>query len=72
MPIDDPHQRVRRGEPPTTPPSNGRSWLHAATFLDGPVVPAISPDADVARGGVLYRAYCSACHGATGPRRAGL
>ncbi|MGE4226697.1 MAG: c-type cytochrome [Vicinamibacterales bacterium] len=66
MPIDDPHQRVRRGEPAYDAAEQRAIVAHAATFLDGPVVPAIRPDADVARGGVLYRSYCSACHGATG------
>lgn len=40
---------------------------HVASLGTGPAVPRLRPsEADVARGGVLYRRHCAACHGTTG------
>lgn len=40
---------------------------YVASLAPGPAVPELRPAvADAARGGVLYRAQCSQCHGTTG------
>lgn len=67
MPLRDPEQQPRRGPSPYTDAEIEALTAHVAGFGDGPALPDVDwRDADAARGGVLYRLHCGACHGATG------
>lgn len=67
MPINDPEQEPSRSEPRYTDDEIDALVAHVAAFGDGPGLPELAwEDADVARGGHLYRLHCGACHSATG------
>jgi ubiquinol-cytochrome c reductase cytochrome c subunit len=67
MPIAEPDDPVRRGTPRYAPAEIDALVDHVASFGDGPPVPTVDlPDADVARGGELWRLNCAACHSWSG------
>jgi ubiquinol-cytochrome c reductase cytochrome c subunit len=66
MPIDDPGAEVERGAPAYSDAAIAALVDHVAGFGDGPPIPDVSADGDVALGGSLYRLHCAQCHGASG------
>jgi ubiquinol-cytochrome c reductase cytochrome c subunit len=66
MPIDEP-RAAERGAPRYTDDEIDGLVRIVAGFGPGPPVPEVDLDeADVARGGELYRTHCAACHGFSG------
>lgn len=67
MPLDDPDQQMERRSPAFDPEEIAALVDYTSTFVDGPPAGGISiRDADLTRGGELYRAECAACHQAVG------
>lgn len=67
MPIVEPNERLRRGEPAYGDEELAALVAHVAGFGEGPPVPEVDLEgADLTTGGRLYRVHCAACHGATG------
>ena len=68
MPIDQPRERMERGEPAYTA-AQRRSIVDYTRELGapGPDIPELAiADADVAHGNELYQENCAACHSTTG------
>jgi ubiquinol-cytochrome c reductase cytochrome c subunit len=66
MPIDEPRVATR-GEPAYSDDEIDDLVALVAGFGPGPAVPEVDVDeADVVRGGELYRIHCAACHGFSG------
>jgi ubiquinol-cytochrome c reductase cytochrome c subunit len=66
MPIDEP-KAATRGEPRYTDEEIEGLVEIVAGFGPGPPVPQVDvEEADVVRGGDLYRLHCAACHGFSG------
>lgn len=67
MPLDDPDQQMERRTPAFDPEQITALVDYTSTFVDGPRAGGISiDDADLTRGGELYRGQCAACHQAVG------
>ncbi len=67
MPLSDPGDQPRRKEPAYTPEEIDQLVAYVASLGNGPELPDVSIEgADVAAGGVLFRANCQACHSAFG------
>jgi ubiquinol-cytochrome c reductase cytochrome c subunit len=67
MPIGDPDDAIRRGDPPYSDDEILAIVAYTSAFVTGPDVPDIAGlDGDVSVGGTRYRLLCAACHGATG------
>jgi ubiquinol-cytochrome c reductase cytochrome c subunit len=67
MPLGSSDDRPIR-KPPAFPDEDIEALIaYVAELTDGPALPDVDPeDADVARGGVLFREHCQACHSAAG------
>lgn len=68
MPIEDPHEAVRRDEPVYTPAQIRAIVEFAESFgASGPEIPDPEPEAgDIDLGQELYQENCAACHSTTG------
>jgi len=67
MPAADSSGQPARKPPAYTPEQIERLVAYVASLGDGPPVPTVDPSrGDLARGGVLFRANCAACHNASG------
>ncbi|HEX6332262.1 MAG TPA: c-type cytochrome [Actinomycetota bacterium] len=68
MPLEDPNEEARRGEPRYDVAEVAAIVEHVETFGGtGPGVPAPEPGrGDLARGAELYLENCAACHSSTG------
>lgn len=66
MPIDEPDETIARSEPAYDEAEIDALVAYVASFGDGPSIPDVSGDGDLARGGSLYRLHCAQCHGASG------
>lgn len=67
MPLGNTDDQPRRKEPAYTEEEIDALVAYVGSLGDGPPVPEIHlDDADVAEGGVLFRANCQACHSAFG------
>ena len=67
MPLGDPGDQPRRKEPAYTPDQIDALVAYVDTLGEGPALPDLGDGrADVAEGGVVYRANCQACHSAFG------
>lgn len=66
MPIDDPHEEIRRRDPAYGEAEIGALVEFVGSLGSGPPIPEVADDGDVAAGGSLYRLHCAQCHGSTG------
>ena len=67
MPLGDPGDQPRRKEPAYDAEQIDALVAYVATLGDGPELPVLdAAGADLAEGGVVYRANCQACHSAFG------
>ena len=69
MPLSDPENQARRKEPAFTEEEIEALVAYVGSLGDGPAAPVPEVDVagtDLARGGLLYRANCQACHSAFG------
>lgn len=68
MPIAAPEHRIRRDDVEYTDAEIDALVRHVASLGVGPPIPDLEgvADADLARGGRLYREHCGQCHGSTG------
>lgn len=67
MPLADPDDPSRRKNPGFDQPDIDALVAYVASLGPGPAVPDVDlANADVAAGGVAYRANCAACHNAAG------
>lgn len=69
MPIDDPDDPTRSGEPAYTEEEIAAvvSYLEASFDQPGPHIPRVDPEeGDLSEGRDLYQEHCSACHATTG------
>lgn len=67
MPLAVTGQQPPRKRPAFTRPQIDALVAYVASLGSGPAVPNVdTADADLARGGVLYRANCASCHNAAG------
>lgn len=67
MPLSDPNANPRRTDPTYAPEEIRALTAYVASLGNGPALPVVGTrGADVANGGVLFRAECQACHSATG------
>lgn len=67
MPLNSPSEQPVRKDPAFSPEQIEALVAYVAAFGDGPDLPDVDLDgADLASGGVLYRANCQACHSASG------
>lgn len=66
MPLAEPHKQARRKPPAFTPGEIAALTAYVGTF-GGPEVPTVDvSQADVSRGGELFRLNCAGCHSAAG------
>lgn len=66
MPIGDPEDQIRRGEPAYSDTEIDAMVAYVASLGDGPPVPDVDTEgADLSVGGQLYRQHCAQCHGAS-------
>jgi ubiquinol-cytochrome c reductase cytochrome c subunit len=67
MPLASSEDQPRRKRPAYSRDEIDALVAYVASLGRGPVLPSVDPsDADLAEGGVLYRANCQACHSASG------
>lgn len=67
MPLGNPDDQPRRKEPAYDTAEIAALVAYVATLGDGPELPEVTIDeADLAEGGVVFRANCQACHSAFG------
>jgi ubiquinol-cytochrome c reductase cytochrome c subunit len=67
MPLANSEEQPQRKEPAYEDEEIAALVAYVGTLGDGPPVPDVdTSDADLAAGGVLYRANCQACHSASG------
>jgi ubiquinol-cytochrome c reductase cytochrome c subunit len=67
MPLADPGDQPHRKEPAYSDEQIAALVAYVSTLGDGVALPDVDVDgADLAEGGVLYRAMCQACHSAFG------
>lgn len=67
MPLNSPREQPSRKEPAYSPDQIDALVAYVASLGDGPALPDVDlADADLANGGLLYRANCQACHSASG------
>jgi ubiquinol-cytochrome c reductase cytochrome c subunit len=63
MPIRDPDEQAKRRRPAFTDAEIRQLVTYVTRLGDGPEIPDVDlTDADLARGGELYRVNCAACH----------
>lgn len=63
MPLENPEDEARPGEPKYTEAEMAAIVEYAGTFLEGPPVPDVGlTGADLAHGGELFRLHCASCH----------
>lgn len=66
MPLAEPHKQARRKPPAFSPDEIAALTAYVGTF-GGPDVPTVDmSQADVSRGGELFRLNCAGCHSAAG------
>lgn len=67
MPIPAPDAAIRRRDPVYTDDEVEALVAYTAGLVEGPAVPAVDlAEANLARGGHLYRLHCAQCHSSTG------
>lgn len=67
MPAANSTPPLPRKPPAYSPTEIARLVSYVASLGDGPPIPDVDPaEGDLARGGVLYRANCAACHNGAG------
>jgi ubiquinol-cytochrome c reductase cytochrome c subunit len=67
MPLGNPDDQPQRKDPAYSPEEIDALVAFVASLGDGPALPDVEIDgADLAEGGVIYRANCQACHSAFG------
>lgn len=67
MPLSSPDDQPTRKDPAYSPEQIEALVAYVATLGDGPELPDIDvAGADLAEGGLVYRANCQACHSASG------
>jgi len=67
MPLNSPGEQPTRNQPAYSPDQIDALVAYVASLGDGPALPDVDlSDADLANGGLLYRANCQACHSASG------
>ena len=67
MPLANPEEQPVRKPPAYSPDEIDALVAYVASLGDGPELPDVDvEDADLANGGVIYRANCQACHSASG------
>ena len=67
MPLNSPDEQPTRKEPAYTPHQIDALVAYVASLGDGPSLPDVDlSGADLADGGLVYRANCQACHSASG------
>ncbi|HEY8547148.1 MAG TPA: c-type cytochrome [Acidimicrobiales bacterium] len=67
MPLANPGDQPRRKDPAYSPEQIDALVAYVASLGDGPELPDVDVDgADLAAGGVVFRANCQACHSASG------
>jgi len=67
MPLSSPGEQPSRKDPAYNPEQIEALVAYVATLGDGPELPDVDIDgADLAEGGLIYRANCQACHSASG------
>lgn len=67
MPLSDPDEQPTRKDPAYSPVQIDALVAYVASLGDGPELPDVDIDgADLAEGGLVYRANCQACHSASG------
>lgn len=67
MPLNSPDEQPRSKEPAYSPDEIDALVAYVASLGDGPALPDVDvAGADLANGGLLYRANCQACHSASG------
>jgi ubiquinol-cytochrome c reductase cytochrome c subunit len=67
MPLANPDDQPTRKDPAYNPEQIEALIAYVATLGDGPELPDVDIDgADLAEGGLVYRANCQACHSASG------
>jgi ubiquinol-cytochrome c reductase cytochrome c subunit len=63
MPLREPDQQPRRGEPAFSDAQIRELVAYVAQLGEGPTIPEVNvAGTDLARGGELYRANCASCH----------
>ena len=67
MPLGNPNEQPRRNDPAYASADQDALVAYVATLGNGPALPDVDlADADLAAGGLVYRANCQACHSASG------
>ena len=67
MPLNSPDEQPRRKPPAYSPDEIDALVAYVASLGEGPELPDVDvSNADLADGGLLYRANCQACHSASG------
>jgi ubiquinol-cytochrome c reductase cytochrome c subunit len=67
MPLSDPNEQPTRKDPAYDPEQIEALVAYVASLGDGPELPDVDIEgADLAEGGLVYRANCQACHSASG------
>jgi ubiquinol-cytochrome c reductase cytochrome c subunit len=67
MPLSSPDEQPARKDPAYSPEQIEALVAYVATLGDGPELPDIDVEgAELAEGGLVYRANCQACHSASG------
>jgi len=67
MPLGNPDEEARRKDPAYRADDQAALVAYVASLGNGPELPDVDlADADLAAGGLIYRANCQACHAASG------